>query len=76
MDSVNQFPFAYICPHCGKYAFYYKKLPKKGETVRAADTFYKDGTQPEVGYVVKCGTCERPINELLLCNVVDSPMKI
>lgn len=42
---------------CGKTAFYVKHIMPSGSIVYASDIILLDGTQPEAGSPIICGSC-------------------
>jgi len=60
-------PFVHIYRHthgpraCGDIAFYSRKRWKMGDLLESTDVRFPDGSQPQAGESVLCGSCGRPL---------------
>ena len=50
-----------ICGACGKLAFTYLVVPKSGDTIRAEDALFDDGSHPVPGTDIRCQHCRAVI---------------
>ena len=55
------------CMWCGGVAFKFKSDPVEGSIVHTTDVVLLDGTVPEVGDDMVCGSCDYPI---MTCNLI------
>lgn len=46
---------------CGGIAFRMTHMPVVGEAMKSADCMKPDGTHPDIGEQVLCGTCGKPM---------------
>lgn len=63
---MNEFPYHYRCPHCGKPAFLLRFLPEKGDKLLADNCFYRNKKrQPMTGEEVTCDICGKKLTKIL-----------
>ena len=60
----------YKCPHCEEKAFYVLKDHKVGELINWSNFKLLNGEYPKPNEMIKCGTCQCPITQLRVENIV------
>jgi hypothetical protein len=54
---------------CGGIAFYIKRHPVIGMSLRACDTLTLEGNAPVPADIIKCGSCRRPLMDFKIANI-------